>query len=202
MEQLDKQEQQEAFISHLIKNPPLSMYNIGVGPKSEYKTLKAIYPDMALFGCEPLALMYDGLHDKFPGKLLTVALGAEKGHAQIHYNRNGLMQATMLGEKRSESTEVVVTTLDIFDEMFLCPDRILLWADIEGMEYPMLQGGSEVLASGRVRWINLEEHIRDEENIKKINAFLADFGYDRVQEYNKHPHHQDVIYIHKDEKRV
>jgi FkbM family methyltransferase len=198
----DKQEEQEAFIARVITGAPKTLYDIGVGPKTEYLTLKKLYPNMDVFGCEPLVDQYPGLRERFNGKLFGVGLSDKAGEAKISFNPKGVMQASMLKSRPGdERLSISTITLDEFDEACGAPERILLWADIEGMEYRMLRSGPELLASGRIKWINLEEHRTDTKQNKKIEKLLARFDYERVIEYNKHPKHQDVIYVHESERR-
>jgi hypothetical protein len=35
---------------------------------------------------------------------------------------------------------------------------------------------------------------------RDLHAFLADHGYVRIADYNRHPTHQDVIYVHHGER--
>jgi len=198
----NKQEVQEAFISRLIHGAPTTMYNIGVGPKSEYLTLKTIYPNMNIFGCEPLASEYKGLRKRFNGKLHEVAIGEKTGKAEISYHRDAMMGASILRPvEAADCTKTVkVITLDEFDELCGKPDRILLWADIEGMELSMLKSGPKLLDSGRVRWINLEEHIDDTGDRENIQYLLEKFAFRRIMTYNKHQKHNDVVYVHNGEQ--
>ncbi len=112
-----------------------------------------------------------------------------------------MMGASMTGKHKGDKIVSVATvSLDEFDSACGRPERILLWADIEGMEFRMLKSGKELMASGRVKWINLEEHLDDKKTIKKIDRLLIKYGYTREVEYNKHPNHQDVIYVHESER--
>jgi len=206
-ETLTKQEKMERWIARHIKRPPLTMYDIGVGPKTEAQTLKRLYPKMEVYGCEPLLHLYQGMEESFCGQVMPVALGRETGHTTIHYNPESLLDASAVRHTlgQTASKRVPVWTLDQFDEWFGKPKRVLLWMDIEGMELAALQGGHGLLASHRVRWINLEERRADLEGWPKsedIRQLLASYGYIRVQEYNKHPLHQDVVYRYKGEDSV
>ena len=200
---MNKQEIQEAFIARLIDTPPATLFNIGVGPKTEYLTLKGIYPEMKVSGCEPLLDKYEGLKERFNGKLFGVGISDKPGTASIFYNEGAVMGANMLNKRKGDKRVSIATiTLDELDCACGNPDRILLWADIEGMELRMLKSGPDLLASGRVKWINLEEHLDAPGASKKIDKLLTKYGYSREVEYNKHPNHQDVIYVHESERRA
>ena len=198
---MNKQEIQEAYISRFIKTPPATLFNIGVGPKSEYLTLKGLYPEMEVFGCEPLLEKYEGLKERFNGKIFGVGISDKPGTALISYNVGSMMGATMVGKRKGDKMVSIATiTLDELDDACGNPERVLLWADIEGMEHRMLKSGTKLLASGRVKWINLEEHLDQPKAIKKVDKLLTKYGYSREVAYNKHPNHQDVIYVHESER--
>jgi len=202
------QEINERFVSNLIptEKPPGVLYNIGVGPKTEAKTLKRVYPELEVFGCEPLlAHAADGVFDDFPGMLLPIGLSQYGGTKIIHRDWDNIGSSSMLQLKtHTESIEVPTKTLEEFDGICGKPKRILLWMDIEGMELEVLKGGASVLASHRVRWINLEEQTSDSTKSgwplpAEIQRYLLDFGFVKIAEYNKHIGHQDVVYINKGE---
>jgi len=198
---MNKQETQEAYIARIIKTPPATLFNIGVGPKSEYRTLKGLYPEMEVFGCEPLLDRYEGLKERFNGKIFGVGISDKPGTASLNYNDGAMMGATMVGKRKGDKLVSIATiTLDEFDCACGNPERIILWADIEGMELRMLKSGPTLLSSGRVKWINLEEHLDNPKANKKVDKLLTKFDYSREVEYNKHPNHQDVIYVHGSER--
>ena len=207
IEGLSKQELQELWITRHIASgrEPRVLFDIGVGPKSEARTLKKVYPKMKACGAEPLLYEYANMYHEFPGDVLPVAIGAEVGSVTIHYNPENLLDASSARRTLGQSAEkeALMWTLDRFDDYYGNPKRVLLWMDIEGMELEALRGGSALLASHRVRWINIEERREDLEGWprpEEIRELLAGYGYVRIQEYNKHPLHQDVIYKYKDEK--
>lgn len=199
----DKQQIMEMVIARFVTTgaQPLALYDIGVGPKSEANTLKTIFPEMEVFGCEPLIDLYPKeVASGFPGVLLPIGISSQEGVLKINYRDEGkLLDASALAEDLPNSKEVNVWTLDKFDRFANRPDRVMLWMDIEGMELDALLGAKELLGSGRVKWINLEE--RREGNVpegwphpKNIATLLEAYGYERALEYNVHLGHQDVIY--------
>jgi FkbM family methyltransferase len=202
------QARNETYISRFIRGTPDAMYDIGVGPKSEWRTLGAKFPAMRIYGCEPEPKQHAKLlNAKFPGPLAQVAIGETAGVATLHVPTHNAMCGSLFPVPYANATcEVEVWTLDYFDEQNCLPARILLWLDIEGSELAALRSGRHLLASGRVRWINLEERRAGHRPAEgwcdpgELHAFLIENGYQRVAEYNRHATHQDVIYVHKDEK--
>jgi FkbM family methyltransferase len=200
-------ERREAAIANHILHPPQALYDLGVGLKSEWRTLRKIYRRLQLFGCEPHPQTYQTLRDNsFPGVLMNVAVGESDGRATLFDVADDPMQASLLPVPNATAeTPVEVWSLDRFDREMGHQDRVLLWLDIEGSELPALRGGRELLDSGRVRWINLEERRRGHHPAKgwtdstEMHLFLSKVGYVRVATYNRHRTHQDVIYVHPEE---
>ncbi|QDU76874.1 hypothetical protein Pan97_39310 [Bremerella volcania] len=201
------QQQYESVICRFIHGVPGALYDIGVGPKTEWRTLSRKYSAMHVFGCEPHPVQHEKLLDAdFPGPLARVAIGENEGAATLHVPTHDLKCCSLLPVPYANATcQVEVWTLDRFDVNMGEQERILLWLDIEGSELSALRSGRRLLASGRVRWINLEERrgghcpATDWCDPKALDAFLTKQGYVRVADYNRHSTHQDAIYVHKDE---
>ena len=197
----------ELAICRFIRGTPTALYDIGVGPKSEWRKLAIAYPRMRVCGCEPHPAQFEALRKaKFPGALVQVAIGEQEGMATLHVPTHDLKCCSLLAVPYANTTcEVEVWTLDRFDKQMGCPNRILLWLDVEGSELSALRSAPRLLASGRVRWINLEERRNGHCpapgwcDPRELHAFLADHGYVRMADYNRHPTHQDVIYAHREE---
>jgi FkbM family methyltransferase len=194
-------------ICKFIRGTPGALYDLGVGPKTEWSKLAARYPQMAVCGCEPDPRQFAALEPRFPGRLLPVAIAEREGPATLHLPTGDRKCCSLLPIGYADSqVEVTCWTLDKFDREMNAPDRILLWADIEGSELTALRSGIRLLASGRVRWINLEERRPGAKTTAgwarpdEIRALLESFNYVRVADYNRHPTHQDVIYVHREER--
>jgi FkbM family methyltransferase len=199
------QSQNERVICRFISAPPDAMYDLGVGPKTEYRTLGRLYPKMKIFGCEPSPVMYDRLlAAKFPGVLAKVAIGENEGTATLHYDPDDLKVASLYRGGPLHTT-VRIWSLDRFDAQMGAPDRILLWADIEGAELSAFRSGKKLFDSGRVKWINLEERrdgvptVEGWPTATQIKECLEGFGFERKLAYNRHNTHQDAIYVHRSE---
>ena len=202
---MKQQRRHESFVCRFIDGEPGALYDIGVGPKTEWKTLSEKYPGMKVFGCEPLPHRYEKLAaNGFPGPLENVAIGEGEGVMPIYFHTQRRQIASMFAVRAANATHnVEVWTLDRFDEHMGKPDRILLWMDIEGSELTALRSGKELLASGRVHWINVEERLSGEMPApgwckpEDLHDYLTQSGFERAAEYNNHRTHQDAVYVKK-----
>lgn len=201
----------EEMIAKLMPDgPPLAMYDLGIGPYAEFETLKAIWPGMALFGCEPDPYEYGqvkGMFCRLGGVIADVAVGLETGRRDFNVCKPGLGGGSLhwIGGNRQETISVETWSLDLFDRWAGQPDRILLWADIEGAELEALQGGKELLGSGRVWWLNVETRHVAKEGLpcctKDVTDLLDSYGYAAVHRYNVHGSYPeaagDMVYFRK-----
>jgi FkbM family methyltransferase len=201
----EKQKKLELFITKYIKNEPGALYDIGVGPKSEWKVLGDFYKNMSIFGVEANPDMCkEILNSGFNGVLLNKAVSPHPGHIELRLYRSDGLDASMLqidGRPVSKKYSIPTITLDEADSIFGFKDNVILWMDIEGAELMALQSGDNLLKSGRVKWINLEVRENPPWNggckASEIDVHLTELGYEKATEYNKHPHvgHYDVIYV-------
>lgn len=206
---MNVQEQYEAMIAKFIRGAPLALYDIGMGLKSEWRTLQKLYPRLKVFGCEPHPATYQSLlRDGFSGTLAKVAIGEQEGKTTLFDIVSDAKRASLLPLWESvRHIPTDVWTLDRFDREMGRQDRILLWMDIEGSELPALRSGIELLDSGRVRWIKLEECRNGDcsaagwTDPAELHSYLTRHGFVRAADYNRHPTHQDAIYVHWEEQR-
>lgn len=195
-----KQEKMEAHIANYVKHPPRAIYDIGVGPKTEWRTLSSIWPNAEMHGCEPQPSLYQKLEVVFPGRLHHCAISSERA-ATLYQHPEDVGSATMVPPLfKGAPLEVPAMTLDDFDLLAGQPRGILLWMDIEGYEIEALKTGIHLLESGRLDWVNLEV-IRGKAprengapNEHDVDRFLRDRSFVKVTDYNRHPKHMDVIY--------
>lgn len=200
----DIQKRNELYITRFINAAPIALYDIGVGPKTEWKHLGEHYPEMRLYGIEANPDMCVRIVEAgFSGVLLNKAVFDRPGSLELKVYRDDGLDASLLSiDKRPVSKIHLIDciTLDEADTLFGCQQNILLWMDIEGAELSALKSAPNLMKSKRVNWINLE--VRENPpwvggcTASEINAFLVDHGYRKVVEYNRHPHigHFDVIY--------
>lgn len=183
---------EELMVYKLIPNgPPLAMYDLGVGCFYEFRTLKIVWPEMQLFGCEPCPEEYLNVQPIFDGKLAPVAIGKVSGKQKLFLTPAAQGGSTLFGSHEHRDTvDVDVWTLDQFDEWAGKPNKILLWMDIEGSELDALKSGVELLNSGRIEWLNIETRdsvsgpVIDHPTTQQVSNFLSDYGYVRVHRYN------------------
>jgi len=209
-----KQQNIETTICEFIDEPPLVMYDVGVGPKSEYMVLGEIYPDMKIVGMEPSRNFFLSLLPSFPGLLLPYAVWNEPAELELHrrsseYDATDAPTVFSVGPGKRELTEtetVTAKTLDWIDEQMGCLDRILLWMDIEGAELKALQGATKMLEEHRVKWLNLEVMPSEVPTEgwpleQEISDFLAGYGYKLAHKYGMRKWYQpskphcDAIYV-------
>lgn len=193
-------------------NPKLisSVYDIGVGPKSEYDTIKSKFKNISFFGTEPNPDFFDVLREKFPGQLLDYAISEKGGESLVdfHLHPENIMASGIIpydDGKDASPKRIKSITLDEFDSRCGTQEGVLIWMDIEGYELKALESGRALLASGRVQLLNLE--VRSKWNGKdagctemEIDEFLSTYGYTKVFSYNHYrsSHHHDSIYISAD----
>lgn len=192
-------------ILEYLPHAPTAMYDIGVGPKLEWQRLKNTtgLEGMQLYGCEPDPRTYQWLKPQFPGTLWQVAIAYKETKVlRLYQYERWMITSQFERHNRSiGSVDVPCWTLDYFDEQCGKPNNILLWMDIEGMEYEALRSGESLLQSKRIIAINLECRqvplaegwaLEDE-----LTDHLYFMGYDLVKQYNNQRTHWDNIYLRR-----
>lgn len=174
-----------------------TLYDIGVGPKTEWRVIKDKIPSLTLVGCEPHPEMYYSLLNEFPGNLFPVAISNKMGEETLYLHEDQKQTSTFdIGFSKPHKVEC--WTLDKFDEEAGKAEDIILWMDIEGSELKALVGADALLSSGRVLAINLEVRaIPKAEGWPtdlEIESFLNRYKYRVSKKYNNQGTHYDVIY--------
>lgn len=179
------------------KIEPKVLLNIGVGhrPHCEANEFKKVWPNIRNIGLEPNTNVFlDRILD-FPGELYPWALWSTPclkelstslytpRHSSLllpdsRWVRNERHQPELIKNKQ---LVVSCVTLDQLDKTFGCLDDIFLWMDIEGAELEALKGGKSLLASGRIKWIDMEvshktRRIGDPSE-DDLGTYLKDFGF-------------------------
>ena len=205
----ERQRRREAYPIRFMMSAPDAMYDIGVGPKTEWDVYRTHFPKLETFGVEANPLMVKRILDSgWKGPLVNAAVTSSNEKLDLKVYREDGLDASILeipGRSVSTTVEVNPISLDELDARFGFKNNILLWIDIEGAELDALKSGEELMRSGRVRWINLE--VRPEApwlggcTDAEVDTFLTYLGYRKVIEYNTHKNsnHYDVVYFHADE---
>lgn len=133
-----------------------------------------------IVGVEPSIKRYRNLKSVYPGKLLNIAVSDKKGWRKAWVAERG--DFCFFKDMTLRQIKVRTTTIDeIYRRYGQNADEIHLWADIEGAELLMLKGAKKLLASGKIKWINLE--IRKNPKIKnwcsaeQVYNFLDKYGF-------------------------
>jgi FkbM family methyltransferase len=193
----------ETMVCKYLDKSCKAMYDIGVGPKSEYTNIQLMMPWIKLYGCEPNPICYEKIKSKFHGLLLNCAIHSEKKKLELFTCGDDKQASAFAIPKATQSTLVPAMTLDEFDLECGSPEGILLWADIEGSELDMLRSGPNLLSSGRVHAINLEVR-KDTRGVEgwctadEVKAYLKTVGYIPVKKYNNQRSHWDLIFMPKE----
>lgn len=201
---------EQVILKFIDPNSIRNLYDIGVGPKSEYKTIINKYPDINFFGIEAHPDTYNSIKSEFPGELLNMAISESGGGSEVQFVEHevNVMASGLLpydNAKDGRRISIPSITLDEFDQKFDKREDVLLWMDIEGYELIALKSGNELLSSGRVKLLNLE--VRPRWNNKssgcteaEIDDHLAHYGYKKLFVYNHYSssRHHDAIYVSND----
>ena len=186
----------------MTKRPDIHTFiDAGPGhPDSEAWYCRKQFPEATILGFEPHPGRYEALLSTYPGVLspmgLSNVVGTSAGFmgtpAYPRPHSNFKVQLEREAETHLyQETTVETVTLDYLDETQNLDDNVVIWADIEGSEMMMLQGGVHLLQSGRVRFIYLEllaifPHLKP----KMVIQFLKEHGFSLAL----HPFPEDYIF--------
>lgn len=197
-----------------VKTTPRILFNIGVGPKPHCECIdfKKLWPSIRIVGLEPnIDTFIDRLVD-YPGELYPWAIWStpcvKALRSVIRFpGRSSLLDSRSEWNKepnfqfQNAYKEVLVSciTLDQLDKVLGFPEDIFLWMDIEGSELEALFGGCSLLASGRVKWIDMEIGHKarkiDEPNENSIEEFLRTYGFHLECKYNSGTVFHNSLYV-------
>jgi len=186
-----------------MKHKPKKLFiDVGVGrPNTEAWGREK---DFTIIGLEPNPSRYNNLKDVYPGKLLNVAVADKKGEMKFwESQRYGSVLWLNRGDENRGFEKVKKKTIKVDSLPWRDFDEIHLWADIEGAELLMLKGATEMLSSGKVKWINLElRKITPSEawaTAEQIYEFLDKYGFKpqiSLDQFGK-AIHKDIIFTPK-----
>jgi FkbM family methyltransferase len=205
--QQERNKQRELIITRYIQGvTPGSLLDIGVGCKSEWRTLKEVWPSMEVYGVEPNPATFERLlASVFPGTLLCCAIAADRT-MPLHVfpetapaNERGSASRFPVAGHASVIT-VPAIRLDELVALVRPKPPILLWMDCEGGELEAISTGDRLMASGDVAWINIET--RPEPDMPGwpseaiILHHLKYWGFHKVATYpegDEHKHHDLIL---------
>jgi FkbM family methyltransferase len=186
------------LVRFLNKKEKYTLYDIGVGPKSEYISLSKEL-NLKIFGTEPDPRQFEIIKKKFielNGTLFDFAISDEPldniFEKKIYLQKDNFLNAGFKRPEIGSAINVKLKTLDNFDALCNQAKNIILWMDIEGYELKALKSGKSLLSSRRVKIINLEirrDKIDDWSTKEEIEFFLRKYNYRKLSEYNFHSTH-------------
>ncbi len=198
-------------LSQYVKGQPKTLYNIGVGhePHNEAEAFKQLWPDISIIGLEPdLKVFCDRVKD-YVGILYPWGLWKENSICEFSIsNVHGWSSLLQPHKKWVDNTDgrlyftkgifISCVTLDHLDKKLGCPPDIFLWMDIEGAELGALEGGRETLASGRIKWIDVEVSHQPrrvgEPSEQMISDYLGQYNYRKTMRYGNAKTFHNVLY--------
>lgn len=182
--------------------------DVGVGrPNTEAWSREK---DFTIIGFEPSMNRYNSCKGVYPGKLLNAVVSDRDGEISCwEHSKRGVKlfvdedDIIFKNFKRVKKKAIKLDSLEWrgFDE-------IHIWADIEGAELLMLRGATEMLLSGKVKWINLEIRknalAKGWATAKQIYRFLDKYGFKPKILFNQLPKrkHRDVIFMPKNADNI
>lgn len=168
----------ELYIIKKIKeHKPKIIFDVGahVGDWSsflinEYRDLK-----YTLYMFEPSKKTYDKLARNISASnnkiFQNIGLGDKNEILKIHYDTVEQGNASILADNKKYSEEVCIVTLDSFCVQNAIDNIDFMKMDVQGYEYNVLLGAKNLLAKGRIKFIQFEF---DEPNINN-RVFFKDF---------------------------
>lgn len=180
--------------------------DVGVGkPNSE---AWAREKDFTIIGFEPGIGRYNNLKDVYPGKLLNMAVADKNGEIECWEDPKYGVALFMRKEDMDKNfKKVKKKTIKLDSLNWQNFDEIHIWADIEGAELLMLKGATEILSSGKVKWVNLEIRKNAPEEgwatARQVYGFLKKYGFKPtapdIDQLNE-KRHRDVIFLPRGEQ--
>ena len=181
--------------------------DVGPGTLKSEAWHKRRRKNFTVIGLEPGTNRYNNLKDTYPGQLLNKAVADKNGEIDCwEASESGIflfMHKDINGNFKKVKKEAI--KLDSLEWRNF--NEIHIWADIEGAELLMLKGATEMLSSGKVKWINLE--IRKNAptegwaSAKQVYEFLDKYGFKpgvllaQLHEKNL----EDVVFVPKFNER-
>jgi hypothetical protein len=138
-ETLDINFKNETYISRFLdKNLSWSLYDIGVGPKTEYFSLSNVIPKLKVFGTEPDPRQFKYLKDNFNkirGVLLNYAVSDEPIHTKEMFLFPTDLKISGFIRKSKLKIDVKITSLDNLDTIFEFQNKAVTRYDCDYHDY-------------------------------------------------------------------
>lgn len=182
---------------------------IDVGPGTLKSEAWRRGKDFTIIGLEPGAGRYNDLKDVYPGKLLNVVVTDKDGEIECWDDSKEGVMLFMREHSMAQGNFKMVRkkTIKLDSLEWRAFDEIHIWADIEGAELLMLKGATEMLSSGKVKWVNLEVRknapAKDWCAAKQVYEFLDKYGFKSrtlLTQLNEKTH-RDVIFVPRQENK-
>lgn len=173
--------------------------DVGVGkPNSEAWGREK---EFIVIGLEPGTERYNKCKDVYPGKLLNVVAIDKDGEIKCWESPECDVRLFLReSENEADFKKVKKKTIKLDSLDWRDFDEIHIWADIEGAELLMLKGATEMLSSGKVKWLNLEVRRNIDSDgwctANQVYRFLDAYGFRPTVPFARlrKAGHQDVIF--------
>lgn len=193
----------EDMLKSCVETQPKTLLNIGVGPipHNEAVEFKKLWPNIRIIGLEPNPDTFTERVSDYPGELYPWALWSIPCVKVFNVIKCLSGQSSLLDfEVGKTCKEILVScvTLDQLDKALKFPEDIFLWMDIEGSELEALRGGHNLLASGRVKWIDMEVSLQPrrvgEPSEDDLSDYLRQYEFSIYLRYDIGTHFQNVVW--------
>lgn len=187
----------EVVYPFLLETTPEWLLLGGPADGDEAQCAVERWPDIGVIGAEPNLEMWEYQHPIWPkkGTLHRAALSDKLGLANLRVPYDPRC-STLKPENPGGDQVVVCLSVDRIVENNQM-DRIILWLDIEGWEYRVLQGARKSFEEGKILLVNVEVMDREVEKGVMIDEFMEGYNFEKVYQWSSdrdvHPH-WDKIY--------
>ena len=193
-----------AVQSRLIANSEPIIFDVGAYVGDVAKAYRARFPDASIYCFEPSPQSFQVLKRRAERDVLTfchqTALSDRKGTRLLNENVSSATNSLLTTDSRGSSfwgegvlettarTEVPTTTLDAFCRADAIPHIDILKLDVQGAEFSVLVGATDMLASQRVSLIYCElitcPTYSGQHKIHEYFVLLESLGYEFLDFFN------------------
>lgn len=183
-----------------MKHKPKKLF-IDVGPGKLNSEAWKVDKDFFIIGLEPCPNRYNQIRSKYPGVLLNMVASDRNGPIECWWEEKwGVAFYLTEKDKKRDFKRVIKQGIKLDSLGWEEWDEIHIWADIEGAELMMLKGATEMLSSGKVKWINLEVRkaptVEDWPTAKQVYDFLDKYGFRPSLQLDQlgEKKHRDIVF--------